>query len=200
MARARSLGNPIQQLTWDKQFCVNWVVSGFYRLVALDGDGNDISGNMDDVRYTHISFRGALTVHVWLGRGVRLNFRPIHRARVGLGAAVFSGFLSAPPDGRPPLPLGRPALPPRDQTSHLQAPLPERFVVVDSEWIIMDNWTATNATLVAPQEGQIKAQGWPCFSFFSNMPPKFYQDVREHMPADAEGIADAPLARSGGGP
>lgn len=68
-----------------------------------------------------------------------------------------------------------------------QAPLPKRFLV-DEAWAILDNFSATKASLMAPQEGKIKAQGWPCFSFFGDLPATMYKDVGCHLAANAPAI------------
>lgn len=63
-----------------------------------------------------------------------------------------------------------------------QAPLPKRFVV-GSSCSIADNFPVTRASLVAPQEGNIKAQSWPCMSFFEELPEALYLKAPTELPA-----------------
>lgn len=83
------------------------------------------------------------------------------------------------------------ASPDRQTHTHMftpQAQLPKRFLV-DDAWAILDNFSATKASLMAPQEGKIKAQGWPCVSFFGDMPAPLYKDVACHLQANAQAIS-----------
>lgn len=65
MSRAVELGNPLKQLTWDRQFVVDWAMCGFYRLIARNDKGEVVSREgQPDFRFTHISFRGHIEAHV----------------------------------------------------------------------------------------------------------------------------------------
>lgn len=58
--------------------------------------------------------------------------------------------------------------------------MPKRFVV-DAEWRIADNYSCSRASLVAPQEGNLKTQSFPCMAFFSNLSPELYQEPLQSM-------------------
>lgn len=74
MSRAQELGNPLAQLSWDRQFVVDWAICGFYKLVAKNEQGEEITlADKTGVRFTHISFRGRIEAHVWVTRHPRTS-------------------------------------------------------------------------------------------------------------------------------